>query len=176
MPAAADAHRDHRDDTGCERRGSEAQLEGEAGAVAARAGRWPDGGGTSPGGVVGVGVPEVGVGDGVGVEPPVVPPVVPPVEPPVGVGAGVDEGAGVGVTTGVVPEPMGDVLVPQVEETNASSSRVTEPLRASVRPSTVAPVPTETLVSARIVPAKPELVPSDAELGPARTRCRPGLR
>ncbi|OUD96315.1 hypothetical protein CMMCAS04_03035 [Clavibacter michiganensis subsp. michiganensis] len=93
-----------------------------------------------------------------------VPPVVPPVEPPVGVGAGVDEGAGVGVTTGVVPEPMGDVLVPQVEETNASSSRVTEPLRASVRPSTVAPVPTETLVSARIVPAKPELVPSDAEL------------
>ncbi|OUE32302.1 hypothetical protein BFL35_00640 [Clavibacter michiganensis] len=98
--------------------------------------------------------PAGGVGDGAGVDP----------AGGVGEGAGDAEGAGVGVTTGVVPEPTGDVVVPQVEAMNASSSRVTAPLRASARPSTVAPVPTDTEVSARIVPAKPEPVPIVAEL------------
>ncbi|WP_220452883.1 hypothetical protein, partial [Clavibacter phaseoli] len=73
--------------------------------------------GTSPVGV-GVGVdPAGGVCDGAGVDP----------ADEVGDGCGVDVGAGVGVTTGVVPEPTGEVVVPQVEEMNASSSRVTDP-------------------------------------------------
>ena len=43
-------------------------------------------------------------------------------------------------------------------------SSVTAPLRASTRPSTVAPVVSVMLVSARIVPRKLEPVPSVAEL------------
>ena len=43
-------------------------------------------------------------------------------------------------------------------------SSVTAPFRASTRPSTVAPVVTVMLVSARIVPRKLEPVPSVAEL------------
>jgi hypothetical protein len=55
-------------------------------------------------------------------------------------------------------------VVEQLVAVIVSSSRVTAPLRASARPATVSPVSTEIDVRARMVPAKPEFVPSVAEL------------
>src|SRR5438270_6767487 len=83
---------------------------------------------------------------------PVVPPV-PPVVPPVPVPAVVP---GVGVAPVVAGEQLGLVMV--------LVSRVTAPLRASVRPSTVAPVVTVMEVNARMLPRNVEPVPSVAEL------------
>ena len=96
------------------------------------------------------GVVEVGVGAGL-------------------VGVGVAEVVEVGVDVGVVEVVevgvgVGGGGVAQVGEVIVSSSRVTAPLRASARPSTVSPVFTEIDVRARMVPAKAEFVPRVAEL------------
>ena len=100
----------------------------------------------------------VGVGVGVGV--------VEGVE--VGVGAGlVGVAVAVAVEVGVVAVGVGVGVgggVAQVGEVIVSSSRVTAPLRASARPSTVSPVFTEIDVRARMLPLKAEFVPRVAEL------------
>ena len=94
-------------------------------------------------GVVGVADGVVGVADGV-----------------VGVADGV-----VGVALGVVGVALGvGVVVEQVGAVIVSSSRVTDPLRASARPAMVSPVSTEIDVRARMVPVKVEFVPRVAEL------------
>ena len=66
-----------------------------------------------------------------------------------------------GVVEPGVVEPGGVV---QWEVVIVSVSSVTPPLRASTRPSTVTPVVTVMLVSARIVPMNVDPVPSVAEL------------
>ena len=92
-------------------------------------------------GVVGVALGVVGVALGV-----------------VGVAVGV-----VGVALGVVGVGVG-VAVGQLDAVIVSSSRVTDPLRASARPAMVSPVFTEIDVRARMVPVKVEFVPRVAEL------------
>ena len=88
--------------------------------------------------------------DGVGV-------VVAPDPFPVGVAVGVD----VDVDVGVGVESMSAV---QTDRVIVFVSIVTAPFRARTRPSTVAPVVREILVSAMIVPRNVELVPRVAEL------------
>ena len=72
----------------------------------------------------------------------------------VGVGSAVSEGLALGV----------GVESSHAEEVKTLSSRVTEPLRASARPSTVAPVIRLMDVRARIVPTKSVPTPKVAEL------------
>jgi hypothetical protein len=106
-------------------------------------------------GVVGVAVGVVGVADGV----------VGVADGVVGVADGV-----VGVADGVVGDADGvvgvgvGVAVGQFDAVIVSSSRVTDPLRASARPAMVSPVFTEIDVRARMVPVKVEFVPRVAEL------------
>ena len=87
--------------------------------------------------------------------PPLGPPVGPPTGPPVGevVGAAVVDDV---VGGGCVTAQMGKVIV--------SVSRVTAPLRASTRPTTVTPVVTVMLCRARTLPVKVDAVPRVAEL------------
>ncbi|HKI17553.1 MAG TPA: hypothetical protein VKA15_06720, partial [Isosphaeraceae bacterium] len=82
-----------------------------------------------------------------------------------------DHGSPVGVTgTGVgtvVVVPAAVVVVVDVVQAAAvmvSSSRLTWPLRANTRPSTVTPVVTDAEVNARILPTKVLPVPKVAEL------------
>jgi hypothetical protein len=107
-------------------------------------------------GLVGVGVGLVGVGVGVGLV------LVGVGVGVVGVGVGV---VGVGVGVGVVGVGVGvGGGVAQVGTVILSVSRLTSPLRASMRPATVSPVVTEIDVRARMVPVKAEWVPRVAEL------------
>jgi hypothetical protein len=91
----------------------------------------------------GVVVPPRGVVPAVGLPPPPPPPV-PPVPP-------------------VLPVPAAPPVVRQSGAVIVLVSRVTEPLRASTRPSTVAPVFRLTDASAMIVPMNSVEVPSVAE-------------
>jgi hypothetical protein len=99
---------------------------------------------------VGVGVGVVAVGVGVGVV-------------AVGVGVGV-VAVGVGVGVVAVGVGVGVLVIAQLGAVIVSSSRVTDPLRASARPTMVSPVSTEMDVRARMVPVKAEFVPRVAEL------------
>ncbi len=63
-----------------------------------------------------------------------------------------------------MPVGKGIEVVPQFAAVIVLSSRLTWPLRASARPSMLAPVVTEIDCRARMLPTKVEFVPSVAEL------------
>jgi hypothetical protein len=99
-----------------------------------------------------------------------VPGVPPPPPTPVGLVVDVEDpvvvevvGADVLVVV-VVVVGGGGVVVLQRGEVKVSSSRVTDPFRASARPATVVSVVTVIEVNAMIVPVNVEAVPSTAEL------------
>jgi hypothetical protein len=81
-----------------------------------------------------------------------------------GFGTGVGVGAGAAAVVVAAVVVVVAVVAAQLGLVIVSVSRVTAPLRANTRPSTVVPVVTVMLVRAMIVPLKLEPVPSVAEL------------